>query len=144
MPLSKETPAEKEKQPEKLESSKEILKKSIENFFSRSDEPGKFLSEQEKLDLIEKTKSDPKALEEWKKEKRGSKYRINSLSIPLSAGLIFLDSNEALSLSAEKRQELLERIQQTMKHVKEGYGKPYTASDVQEVIDIANELKKYL
>ena len=134
-----------EKNTEKSKSPKELFKQKIDNFLNRSDEPGKFLSDEEKEIFLKKIDpEDPKSLEEWKKHKMGSKYRMNSLSIPLAAGEIFLKSEEAINVPLESSQELLERIEEAKKLVKEGYGKPYSASDVKKVVKIANDIKKYL
>ena len=123
---------------------KNLLKKQIESFLSKSDEPGPVLSDQEEFELSKKARHDPEALKEWKKQKLETKYRRNALSAPLMAADLFLNSDEAKNISADEKKELLERVRAAEEYITEVGAKLFTKSDVQLVIDLTNDLKKYL
>lgn len=120
------------------------LKKIIEDFLAKSDEPGPILSEEEEFQLSKRAGKDPEALKEWNKHKLETKYRRNALGNPLIAAKLFLESDEAENIPAAEKKELLARVEAAEKYITEVGVKPFTKSDVQLVIDLVNDLKKYL
>jgi len=134
-----------EGRPEKTgpESVSDKARKNFEDFLSRSDEPGKFLSVDEKVVLQAKTKASPEAWEEWEKD-RSSKYRTNSLSGAIGFAEMFLISNEAESVPEDIKKELLKRIDAATDRVHREKPTGYTKELVDEVVDIVKQTKNYL
>ncbi len=121
----------------------ETAKKIFLRFESRSDDPGEFLSSEEKDRLQEATKTNPEALKKWE-EDRNSKYRVNSLYAPLLASENFMRSVEAESISKDLKKELINRIDKAYKDLENSRGKRITKELVDEVEGIVSEVKKYL
>ncbi len=141
-----ELPPQNGKEPdqEKEPSIREIVKKHIEKFLALSDEPGPVLSDKEQFALSKKAGEDPKAMKQWHEHKHSSKYRRNALSIPLMAAGMFLDSSESAYIPEKEKSNLLQKTRTVEKHVIEVGALPFTKDDVQEVVDLANEIKTYL
>lgn len=121
----------------------EIAKKTFSKFEIRSDDPGEFLSNGDKDKLQLATRTNPEALKKWE-EDRNSKYRVNSLYSPLLASEIFLKSSEAGSIESELKEKLVERVNTAYSNLENSRGKRISKELVSEVVDIVNEVKKYL
>ena len=121
----------------------EDTKKRFRGFESRSDDPGKFYSPEEKEKLQKETKNNPEACKEWERNKN-SKYRINSLSAPLMSSELFLTSPEADDISEEIKESLLNKIKSLEKKIDEIRGKRITKELVDEVEELIKEVSKYL
>jgi len=121
----------------------EMTRKVFKSFEARSDEPGEFLSGEEKDKLLEQTRTSPEAMERWEKN-RNSKYRINSLYAPLAATENFLDSPEADSVPQNTKEDLIKRVSNAYAEMDRLKGSAITKECVEEVVDIVNEVKKYL
>ena len=121
----------------------EIAKKIFSKFEIRSDDPGEFLSSEDKDKLQLATRTNPEALKKWE-EDRNSKYRINSLYSPILASENFLESPEAESIESEAKTKLIERIGRAYSSLESFRGKRISKELVDEVVDIMNEVKKYL
>ena len=65
----------------------QISKKIFLNFEARSNDPGEFLTNEEKEKLQAATRMNMDALKKWD-EHRNSKYRVNSLYAPILASAI--------------------------------------------------------
>lgn len=121
----------------------EIARKVFLKFKTRSDDPGEFLSGEEKDKLQEETKKNPEAVRKWE-EDRNSKYRVNSLYSPLLASESFLRSFEADSMPEDAKKELTLRINKAYKDLEISRGKRIEKELVNEVEDIVNQITKYL
>lgn len=121
----------------------EIAKKIFSKFEVRSDDPGEFLSGEDKDKLQLATRTNPEALKKWE-EDRNSKYRINSLYSPILASENFLVSSEAESIENEVKMKLIERIGGVYRDLENSRGQRISKELVEEVADIMNEVKKYL
>jgi|GEM_PF-3138798 len=121
----------------------ETARRVFLKFKTRSDDPGEFLSSEEKDKLQEATRTNPEALKKWE-EDRNSKYRINSLYSPLLASESFLQSIEAESIPSDLKKELKERVEVAYKNLNDTRGKRITKELVDEVEGIVNEITKYL
>ncbi|MBU4347897.1 hypothetical protein KJ671_00065 [Patescibacteria group bacterium] len=121
----------------------EKTKKIFNAFLAYSDEPGEFLSNSEKDELIKKSKTDPEALKKFE-ENKNSKYRVNSLSAPLMIAEIFLDSSEAKDVPFEEKNELLKKISKVIDDIKKAKPTGMTDNEVGQVIEIVEKIKKYL
>jgi hypothetical protein len=121
----------------------ELARKTFLKFETRSDDPGEFLSGEEKDKLQEATRTNPEALMKWE-EDRNSKYRINSLYAPIAASENFLKSKEADSVPNDVKEELISRIDSAYEDLKKSRGKRIEKKLVDEVKEIVNEVSKYL
>jgi hypothetical protein len=121
----------------------ELARKIFLEFEARSDDPGEFLSGEEKDKLQKETLTNPEALMKWEKN-RNSKYRINSLHAPIAASEIFLKSKEADSVPNDVKEELISRINSAYEDLKKSKGKRIEKKLVDEVKEIVNEVSKYL
>jgi hypothetical protein len=121
----------------------EIAKKVFLNFEARSDDPGEFLSGEEKDKLQEATLTDPDAQRKWE-ENKNSKYRVNSLYSPLMASDNFLRSPEAGSIPEKHKEELIKKVDKAYADLGESRGKKISKELVDEITDIMNEVKKFL
>lgn len=120
-----------------------ITKRIFEAFLSCSDEPGEFLSSTEKDELIKKSKTDPEALKKFEKNKN-SKYRVNTLSSPLMSAEIFLNSNESKDIPSLEKTKFLEKIKKATADIDKAKSTEITKNEVDQVVDIVEELTKYL
>lgn len=129
----------------KEESLSDKVKKNLENFLSRSDDPGVFLTPEEKIKLIKESLTDAGALKMLKKD-RDNKYRTNSLSGAIGWASIFLTSEDIKNVPSDQKEKLLQRIEGVSKEIEKEKEKPlgYTKELVGEVVDIVKEVKKYL
>ena len=121
----------------------EIAKKIFSKFEVRSDDPGEFLSSEDKDKLQLATRTNPEALKKWE-EDRNSKYRVNSLYSPLLASENFLASPEAESVEEKVKTKLIERVGKAYSDLENFRGKRISKELVGEVVDIMNEVRKYL
>ncbi|MEK9170166.1 MAG: hypothetical protein AAB674_00785 [Patescibacteria group bacterium] len=136
----------KEKEPNRPEKKTiiaEAVKKCFDRFLSLSDEPGEFLTDEEKNKLIEESKADPAAMKKFE-ENKNSKYRINSLSGPLGYADLFLESKEADHIPPEKKEELIKKIDAARNDVARAGSGLISKKEVDEVIGIVEELEPYL
>ena len=118
------------------------VRKQLEGFLSRSDDPGEFLSDEEKDKLREATLTDPDALKKWEKN-RNNKYRTNSLSV-ISWAELFLLSEETKNVPIDQKEKLLRRIKKADEEIEKEKPSGYSKELVDEIVDIVNEVKKYL
>ena len=121
----------------------ELAKKIFAKFETRSDDPGEFLSPEEKIKLQDATRTDPEALKKWEEDVH-SKYRVNSLSAPLLASEIFLASPEAKEIPSDIKDGLIKKVKEATKDLANSRGKKISKELVDEVEGIMNEVKKYL
>ncbi len=140
-----ELPPKKEKgpEPEKFDA-RAMVKRQIEKFLSLSDEPGPVLSDKQEFELSRQAIEGSEAEKQWNIHKHGTKYRRNTLSVPLMAADIFLDSHDSDYLPAATKEDLLQKVKTAEEYITDVKGKPFTKENVQEVVDLVNEIKKYL
>lgn len=120
-----------------------ITKKIYDNFRSRSDEPGEFLSLAMKKRLIGESATNPEARKRLE-ENKNSKYRVNSLSSPLGATEFFLNSDESAMIPDEKKEELMQKIQKAREDIIKAKADRLTDSEVNQVVKIVEETEKWL
>ena len=106
---------ESEKSPERDHQEKSLdeikMKGLFDRFMALSDEPGEYIVG-EKDKLIKESGHNPEALKRLEENKK-SKFRMNSLSVPLGAASILLGLPEVqMKISKEKIEELEEMINQ--------------------------------
>jgi hypothetical protein len=99
----------KENKADKKESLKDRTERFFNNFLNRSNEPGEFLTGEKKEKIIAEGRTNPEALKIFEKDKN-SKYRTNSLSV-IGWAEIFLLSDESSNVPADKKEELMKRIE---------------------------------
>ena len=121
----------------------EIAKKVFLNFEARSNDPGEFLTNEEKEKLQAATRMNMDALKKWD-EHRNSKYRVNSLYAPILASEMFLKSKEAELIESKLKEKLIERISGAYSDLESFGGKEISKVLVDEVEGIIKEVKKYL
>ncbi len=138
-----EVPPKPGKGPEEFKV-RDLLRKHIESFLAKSDEPGPVLTDEQQFDLSKRAGTDPEAAKQWDVHKHGSKYRRNTLSAPLMTAAVFLESSDSESIPQEKRDELAQKIKTVEKHIIAVGARPFVKEDVQEVVDLVNEIKTYL
>jgi hypothetical protein len=131
-----------ENKKEEIDRIKNVVRTIFDNFGKRSDEPGEFIVDI-KDQLIEQSKTDPKALERLEKNKN-SKYRANALFAPLAAIELFLVSDESQNLPEAVKQELNQKMERARKDISEKRGMKLTKNEVFQVEELVKEVEKYL
>ncbi|MBU6141666.1 hypothetical protein KGO95_00920 [Patescibacteria group bacterium] len=142
-----EVPPKSEKGPEKkLErfDPRSTTKQMIEKFLALSDEPGPVLTDEQEFELSRNAVKGSEAEKQWNLHKHGTKYRRNTLYVPLLASEMFLESPAADAIPQDKKEELRARIKEAEKHITDVGSRPFVKEDVQEVVDLVNEIKTYL
>ena len=127
----------------KEESLSDKVRKNLENFLSRSDDPGDFLTPEEKMKLIKESSIDAEALKILEKD-RDNKYRTNSLAGAIGWANIFLSSEDIKNVPSDQKEKLLQRTENASKEIEKEKPSGYKKELVGEVVDIVNEVKKYL
>lgn len=125
------------------ESLSDKVRKNLEIFLSRSDDPGERLSLSEREKLIKESMVDPEAEEKLKKDKE-NKYGTNSLFGAMGWAEQFLSSEDSENVPASQKIKLSQRIEGVRKRIETEKPAGYSKELVDEVSDIANEVKKYL
>lgn len=124
------------------ESLSDKVRKNFEDFLSRSDEPGEFLTPAKKEELIKESLTDPKALEILEKD-RESKYRTNSLGV-ISWVELFLSSEDAKNVPIDQKEKLLQRIKKVNEEIAKEKPLGFKKELVDEVVGIVGEVKQRL
>ena len=124
----------------KEESLSDKVRKNLENFLSRSDDPGDFLTPEEKM---KQGSTDAEALKILEKD-RDNKYRTNSLAGAIGWANIFLSSEDIKNVPSDQKEKLLQRTENASKEIEKEKPSGYKKELVGEVVDIVNEVKKYL
>lgn len=115
------------------------------NFLNLSDEPGRFIRNEEKIEVLKS--GDREALDRLMKEKGGSKYRKNAFGFLLGWANTLLDEPEFIKkISEGERENLRQEITDLGHKINELRiaDAPITKSEVDRGVNLANKLKQII
>lgn len=118
--------------------------KAFDIFLSLSDEPGRFIKNQEKIEIVES--GSVEALNKLVKEKTGSKYRRNAFSFLIYAGGILDEPEFRKKVSFAEISSLRKDIEGLMAKIRELRKKdePITKAEVEKGVEIIHKLKSLI
>lgn len=118
--------------------------KAFNNFLSLSDEPGKFIKDQEKNEVA--NSGSVEALNKLIKEKTGSKYRRNAFTFLSYAERLLSEPEFKKIVASEEIDVLRKNIEELVTKIKELREKdePITKIEVEKGIEIIHKLKSLI
>ena len=134
----------KEPAPERRESFENYLQ-AFNNFLSLSDDPGKFIRNEEKMEVLRS--GDLEMLNRLMEGKRGSKYRKNAFGFLLGWASVLLDEPEFIKKVSEgERESFRQEIVDLTRKINEIRiaDAPITGSEVGRGVDLAKKLKQII
>jgi len=119
---------------DKFEVVRKTVKEKFDNFLALSDEPGEYISPEEKFKLIEESNTNPEAKKRLE-ENRQSKYRGNSLSLGLDWGDFFLENaGEMKKIPINKVEGLKEKLKKAREMYKEIRGVRFSQNEKERLM----------